>query len=96
MNFDNVEWDPNKAAENLRKHGVSFLTAMRVFGDRRAIHDIDDSMDYGEERCAVLGIAHRQILFVIYTERNEKIRIISARQATRREHDLYYRENSQI
>ena len=52
-------------------------------------------MDYGEHRFQIIDHAAGKLVTVIYTERGERIRIISARQATRREHDRYYHKNSQ-
>ena len=49
---------------------------------------------YGEERIILLGVTGNQVLNVVYTERAERIRIISARRATKNEQDLYYRENA--
>ena len=88
------EWDDTKAAENARVHGVSFAQAALAFGDPFAVEWIDLRDDYGEERIILLGMSGGQILTVVYTERGERIRIISARGATRNEQDLYYRENA--
>ena len=89
------EWHDAKAAANLRAHGVSFDLAKTVFGDPFAIERIDDRADYGEERLVTIGMAEGNILlFVAYTEREECIRIISARRATQYEQDDYLRQNS--
>jgi len=88
------EWDDTKAAENVRDHGVSFAHAVRTFCDPFAVEWIDLREDYGEERIILLGMIANQILTVVYTERAERIRIISARRATKNEQDLYYRENA--
>jgi len=88
------EWDDAKAAENVRIHGVSFAHAALAFGDPFGVEWIDRREDYGEERIILLGMTGSQILTVVYTERGERIRIISARGATRSEQDLYYRENA--
>lgn len=87
------EWDDAKAADNVRKHGVSFLFAAKAFRDPSGIEWIDDSEEYGEERTVLLATADATILVVVFTERNERIRIISARKAKRHEQDHYYREN---
>lgn len=87
------EWDDEKAAANLRKHGVSFETAAKAFRDPFAVEWIDDREDYGEERTILLGQADGSILVVVYTERDERIRLISARKALENEKDIYYREN---
>ena len=88
------EWDDAKAAENVRNHGVSFPQATQAFRDPFAIEWIDLREDYGEERIILLGMASGHLLTVVYTERAERIRIISARRATKYEQDLYYRENA--
>jgi len=87
------EWDDEKAFENLRKHGVRFELAAKAFKDPLAVEWIDQREDYGEERTILLGMADGTILVVIYTERDERIRLISARRALRDEKDIYYREN---
>ena len=85
----------NKAARNLRDHGVSFELATTVFTDPFAIERIDDREDYGEERFVITGMAKGNILLlVVYTERQGRIRIISARRATKREQDDYFWQNS--
>jgi uncharacterized DUF497 family protein len=88
------EWDDSKAAENVRNHGVSFAQATLAFGDPLAVEWIDLREACGEERIILLGLADTQILSVVYAERAERIRIISARRATRNEQDYYYRENA--
>jgi hypothetical protein len=92
---DAFEWDGGKAEANFRKHGVDFETATEVFRDAFAIEDLDARMDYGEPRFQIVGRAGGGLVTVIYSERGERIRIISARQATRRERDRYYHQNSQ-
>ena len=84
------EWDSEKAARNLAKHGVSFGEAETVFGDPlgRIVTDPRHSED--EERYVLLGLSQRQrLLAVMFTERAEQVRIISARQATRSERKDY-------
>ena len=88
------EWDETKAAENVRIHAVSFAHAALAFHDPFAVEWIDVREEYGEERIILLGMTGSQLLNVVYTERGERIRIISARRATRSEQDLYYRENA--
>lgn len=65
-----------------------------MFSDHFAVEWIDDRENYGEERCNLLGMCDGAILHVTYTERGERIRIISARQAEKHEKEHYYRENS--
>ncbi len=89
------EWDDAKARANYKAHGVSFELAATVFKDVFATERLDDRKDYGEERFIILGMAERQVvLFVAYTERNEDIRIISARRATQHEQDDYFGQNA--
>jgi uncharacterized DUF497 family protein len=88
------EWDTAKAQSNLQKHGVTFELATNVFGDPLAVEYVDDS-HAGEDRFKRIGRAGALLLTVVYTERGEDIRIISARRATRAERDEFYSENSQ-
>jgi uncharacterized protein len=89
------DWDDAKAAANLQAHGVSFELAKTVFKDPFAIEFLDDREDYGEDRFVIIGMAEGQVLlFVAYTERAERIRIISARRATKNEQDQYFRQNA--
>jgi hypothetical protein len=83
-------WNSEKAARNLAKHGVSFEEAKTVFGDPLGRIVTDPRHSEEEERCVLLGLSHRQrLLAVMFTERAEQVRIISARQATRRERRDY-------
>ena len=89
------EWHDAKAEANLDAHGVSFGLAQTVFKDPFAIERLDDREDYGEERFVIVGMAEGKVLlFVAYTEREERIRIISARRATQHEQDDYFRQNA--
>ncbi len=87
---DKFEWDSNKAASNRAKHGISFEEAKDVFRDTFAIEALDDREDYGEERYTLIGMARNKLLFVVYTERRGKFRLISARKAEKDEQDEYY------
>jgi uncharacterized DUF497 family protein len=89
------QWDRAKAKANLRRHGVSFDLAKTVFKDPFAIERLDDRQAYGEERFVIIGVAEGKILlFVAYAEREERIRIISARRVTQYEQDDYFRQNA--
>ena len=89
------EWHDAKAAANLRAHGVSFDLAKTTFSDPFAIERLDDRADYGEERFVMIGMAEGNVLlFVAYTEREECIRIISARRATQYEQEDYFKKNA--
>ena len=84
------EWDEAKARKNIKKHGVSFGEASTVFGDPLARTIPDPLHSEGEDRFVTLGESQRRrLLVVVFTERGEKIRIISARTATRRERKDY-------
>jgi len=95
MNDDRFEWDDAKAAANYAKHGVSFRRARLVFADLFGIAEYDDRNEYGEDRFTRVGMVEGTLLFVSYTERGERIRIISARRAPKHEQDDYYRQNGQ-
>lgn len=76
------QFDPAKAAGNLRKHGVSFADAEAVFMDPLALHRIDPDAE-GEERFVAIGAGSAgHLLVVVYTLRGDAIRLISARRAT--------------
>jgi uncharacterized DUF497 family protein len=84
------EWDPQKAARNLAKHGVPFEEAATVFGDPLGHITSDPRHSVDEERFVLLGSSRRQrLLAVMFAERGQAIRIISARRATRRERRDY-------
>jgi uncharacterized DUF497 family protein len=86
------EWNEDKAAQNLAKHGVSFLAAAEIFANE-IIERIDDREDYGELRFIALGRVEADIYRVAYTWRGEKvIRIITAQKASKYEREIYYRE----
>jgi uncharacterized DUF497 family protein len=91
---ERFEWDHQKAATNKRIHDVSFDEAVKALADPFMVEWIDDREGYGEERMNALGMCDGVILHVTYTERDERIRIISARRAKRHEQNNYYRENS--
>src|ERR1700688_1737274 len=89
------EWDASKAGANLRKHGIAFEAARRVFKDGFAVEWPDADMAYGEARFVITGMVDGRLLRVVYTERNGRIRIISARKATRNEQREYYRSQTE-
>jgi len=86
----NFEWDPNKAQSNLEKHGVAFEEAATAFGDTLSLSVPNpDHSDY-EERFILIGQAITgRLIVVVHTEENDRIRIISARLATKRERNTY-------
>lgn len=84
------EWDQEKAAVNVRKHGVSFEEATSVFGDPLAMNKPDPDHSETENRFILLGRSDRyRLLVVAYAERPPRTRIISARWAARRERKQY-------
>jgi uncharacterized protein len=83
------QFDPSKAAANLKKHAVSFADAEAVFEDPLAIHCPDPDAE-GEERFLAIGLGSvGELLVVCYTVRSDEIRLISARRAKRRERKQY-------
>jgi hypothetical protein len=84
-----IEWDPAKAASNLKKHGVSFQEAATVLLDPNALSQPDESSS--EERWLLLGLSSEaRLITLVYTLRGEdRIRLISARKATRKEAKHY-------
>ncbi len=84
----NFEWDEEKNCINRRKHGISFETAAYVFCDEHYIEMYDFEHSINEERYIAIGMVG-DLLFVVYTERGENIRLISARLATEKERRLY-------
>lgn len=84
------EWDETKAARNFVKHGVSFEEAKTVFDDPLYVDFYDPDHSYGEHRFILLGQSTQgRLLFVSYMERNDRIRLISAREATTSERKAY-------
>jgi hypothetical protein len=89
------EWDQKKAAENRAKHRVSFEEAVTVFGDLLGRITDDPRHSEGEDRYVLLGLSARQrLLAVMFTERGDVIRLISARKATRHERRDYEENKS--
>jgi uncharacterized DUF497 family protein len=87
MRFD---WDRRKAAENQRKHSVSFEEASTVFVDDYSLTGADPDHSLGEERLITFGMSQNgRLLVVSHTEQGDTIRIFSARRATRSERKLY-------
>ena len=86
------EWDESKAKKNVQKHKIQFADAIGVFEDERAVTIEEDHED--EIRMVTLGMDFlARVLVVVYTWRDEKIRLISARKATPHEREQYEEEN---
>jgi uncharacterized DUF497 family protein len=94
MEDNEFEWDDVKAALNLATHKVSFEFARRAFYDVFAVEREDTTEDYGEDRYNLFGMGEGRLLFVAYTMRGDRIRIISAREAEPYERRLYHEENA--
>lgn len=85
------EWDEEKRLANLRKHGIDFLDIAIVFdGDTLTVKD--DRYDYGEQRFITFGLLRGLVVAVVHTDRQDSIRIISARRATKYEQKVYFEE----
>jgi uncharacterized DUF497 family protein len=84
------EWDASKARSNLKKHEISFEEATTIFGDPRAI-TIESSVLSGDKRLVAIGrsATGRFVIVVVHTDRNDRIRIVSARPASRAERKQY-------
>jgi uncharacterized DUF497 family protein len=89
---DAFEWDPEKAAANEAKHGITFEEATSVFLDPLLENRPDDDHSVNEERYTAIGFSQvGRLVLVTYTDRGDRIRIISARRPTRREVANYER-----
>ena len=82
------EWDGNKRRINLQKHGLDFADAYRAFTEDAFII-ADDREDYGEDRYILLGLMRERIVVIVFTVRDDVIRVISMRQANKRERKSY-------
>ena len=84
------EWNPDKADINLRKHKISFHEATTVFDDSLSVTFPDPDHSIGEERYVIIGMSELgKLLIVSHTDRENRIRIISARTANRQEKRFY-------
>ena len=84
------EWDSDKATRNAKKHRVSFEEAATVFDDPMFITLIDEEHSVDEERYITIGLSNRgRLLMVAHTDRQDRIRVISARKATKKEEKFY-------
>ena len=88
------EWDPLKAEDNLKKHGVDFTEAATVFSDPLSITYSDPDHSLDENRYIIIGSSSaNRLLIVAHTDRDESTRLISAREVTSRERKLYESED---
>lgn len=84
------EWDRRKDSTNKRKHGIDFAEASTVFGDPLSITVADPDHGADEERFVIIGMSiRRNLLVVVHTVREERVRLISARPANRHEKNNY-------
>jgi uncharacterized DUF497 family protein len=88
--FMEFDWDEEKAASNIKKHGVSFEEAKSVFDDPLYVDFYDPNHSAEEYRYLIVGMSRqKRLLIVAYTERHDVTRLISAREVTRREREAY-------
>ena len=88
------EWDSDKAGKNVEKHHVSFEEAATVFDEPMFITFIDDEHSIDEERYITIGLSSRgRLLMLAHADREDHIRIISARRATKKEEQFYAEAN---
>jgi uncharacterized DUF497 family protein len=86
------EWDAGKASRNLAKHRISFVEATEAFADANALEGFDAVHSINETRLFIIGLSSRRLLFVVYTEiAPDRVRLISARKATKAERKIYER-----
>ena len=88
------EWDDAKAASNYANHGVTFDMASAVFRDPFAIDWLDEREAYGEARYVTIGMVDGRLLYVAYTMRGDRIRIVSARGAEPHERRQYHEDDA--
>jgi uncharacterized protein len=83
------EWDATKASVNFLKHKITFREAIEVFYDPNALEGYDAGHSTTETRFFIIGFSSRRLLLVVFTEDIGKVRIISARRATKTEREFY-------
>ena len=86
------EWDDEKERTNIKKHGIDFETAAKVFADENRLEIYDEEHSEDEDRYITIGMIDNVacVVMVVYTERGEAVRLISARKATSQERRMYY------
>jgi uncharacterized DUF497 family protein len=85
------EWDEAKPRINLTRHGIDFLHVAQVF-DGLTLDLNDNRYDYGETRLFTLGLLNGEVVAISYTQRDDLIRLITARRASRNEEITYFKE----
>ena len=85
------EWDENKRIANILKHSIDFIDVILIFDDPKRLNIIDNRKDYSETRIRTIGQVQQElVIVVVHTDRNNTIRIISARRANKKEREQYY------
>jgi hypothetical protein len=84
-----ITWDENKRQRNIVKHGIDFIGAEAIFDEFMFTRE-DNRESYGEIRFSAIGIKEGRVVTLIYTERNDQVRIISIRKATKNETEYYF------
>jgi uncharacterized protein len=82
-------WHESKRQDNLKKHGLDFADAERVFAGPTFTFE-DDREDYGEQRWVTLGLLREKVVVIVHTETEEEIRVISMREADKDEQLLFF------
>jgi uncharacterized DUF497 family protein len=90
---DKFEWEVEKAQLNAAKHGVTFAEARQAFDDPRAVEIFDEAHSIDEARYQLIGLSGHRLLFVIFTVRGDRQRIIHARKATKTMEQFYVEQN---
>ena len=85
------DWDKKKRKTNIKKHRIDFSELRKVF-EKPMLTRVDNRKDYGEIRWISLGDLDGEIVVLIYTEKENNIRLISARRATKNEESIYYKK----
>lgn len=93
---DRFEWELEKARLNADKHGVTFVEACQAFEDPHAIEIFDEEHSLDEARYQLIGLSGKRLLFVIFTVRGDRQRIIHARKATKSMEQFYVEQNPSI
>ena len=89
-----LEWDENKRASNLKKHSIDFDDAQLIFNDEAIIVE-DRRKDYGEKRYRLINFLHGELVILVFTKRNDSVRVISLRKANKRERETYVQDRFQ-
>jgi hypothetical protein len=86
------EWDEAKRLTNIEDHEIDFVDAQEIFDGDIVVVEDDDRFDYGERRFLALGLMNGEVIAVVYTERGDNLRLISARKASKHEEKRYFEE----